>query len=151
MYLMRIAKLTPLLLCLVPAVIAAGCSEGTTASPTAPDGTPLVFAGTVGFEGTSAHDIVLPNDSLLSITLVEVNILLWDVTRASTANLVFGLGLGQRDEAGECALSSNVLMTRNQLRIYRLSKNAYCLTVFDAGSFPEDALVGYRLQVEITS
>ncbi len=148
---MRIAKLIPLLVCLVPAVIVAGCSEGSTTSPTAPDGTPLVFAGTVGFGGTSAHDLVLQSDSLLSITLVEVNILLWDITRAPTSNLVFGLGLGQRNDEGECALSSNVLLARNQLRIYRLSKNAYCLTVFDAGSFPEDALVGYRLRVELTS
>lgn len=152
---MRIArlspKLAPSLICLLPALIVAGCSESTTTSPTAPDGTPIVFAGTVGHQGSSAHDIVLTDDSLLSITLAEVTILLFDITRASPANLVFGLGLGQRGDDGDCDLSSNVLVTQGQLRIYRLSKNAYCITVFDAGAFPEDALLGYRLKVEITA
>lgn len=148
---MRIAKLALLPLLLAPVLFAAGCSETSTTSPTAPDGTPLVFAGTVTHRGTSAHDLALANDSLLSITLVEVKVLLWDVTRAPLSSLVLGLGLGQRDEQGKCALSSNVLINKDQLRIYRLSKDAYCITIFDAGAFPEDAVLSYRLQVEITS
>lgn len=126
------------------------CSGKTTSTPTAPDGGPLEFAGTVGHMGSSAHDLVLPDDSLLSVTLEELNVLLFDTTQGSLSNLGLGLGVGQRLE-GECVLSANFIVREGQLTIFRLSKDAYCLTIFDPGAFPEDALLGYRLKVEITN
>jgi hypothetical protein len=126
------------------------CSGKTTTTPTAPDGQPIQFAGTVGFKGTSIHDLVLPDDSLLSVTLTELQVLLFDSTQGPPGNITIGLGIGQREE-GECKLTANFIVSEGQLTIFRLSKNAYCLTIFDPGFFPEDSVFGYRLEVEITN
>lgn len=131
-------------------LVVASCSGKTTSTPTAPDGQPVEFAGTVRSMGTSVHDLVLPDDSLLSVTLADLSILLFDTTQLSPDNIRLGLGLGQRRD-GECELTANFLVAEGQLTILRLSKNAYCLSIFDPGSLPEDALLGYRLTVEITS
>ena len=131
-------------------LVALSCSGKTVSTPTAPDGGPLEFAGTVGHMGSSAHDLVLSDDSLLSVTLEDLNILLFDTAQGSADSISLGLGLGQRLD-GECALSANFLVLEGQLTIFRLSKAAYCLSIFDPGSLPEDSVLGYRLKVEVTS
>lgn len=130
---------------------AVSCSESTTSSPTAPDGAPLEFTGTVGFMGSSIHDLVLVEDSLLSVTLEDLRILLFDVTQGSPTNLAIGLGLGQRDDQDGCQLTANFIVTEGQITVFRVSRDAYCLTIFDQGALPEDALLGYRLKVELTN
>ncbi len=148
---MGILRSTALPLLLVAAVFGAACSGGSSSTPTQPDGAPLEFAGTITSAGVSAHDIVLPDDSLLEVTLAELNLLLFDTSQADPNNFGIGLGLGQRDDDGECDLTSNFVVTEGQLTIYRLSANSYCLTLFDPGFFPEDAVIGYRLTLELTS
>ena len=144
-------KLKHLLLCLLPALIAVGCSDGSTSTTTAPDGTPLVFSGTVGFQGDSFHNFLMFDDGLLSITLTELRFLLLDTTQASPTSVALGFGLGRRDDAGECILTTNVLINKNEIKVYRLSKDTYCLSIFDVGTFPEDALIGYELQAMVTT
>lgn len=133
-------------------LVAAGCSESSTTTPTAPDGSPLEFVGTVTHMGRSSHDIVLDDDSLLSITLADLDVLLFDITQGgSIANISVGLGLGQRTEEDECGLTANFVVREGQLSIFRLSRGAYCLTMFDPGFLPEDAIISYRLTLEITN
>lgn len=147
---MRSARIPLLRLCLTTVLLAVGCS-GTTTTTTAPDGTPLVFSGTVTFQGRSSHDFDLEDDALLSITLAEIKVLLFDQSQASPNNLTLGFGLGQRDAGGgECRLTTNVLINEGQLQVYRLSQDTYCLSMFDAGALPEDAVIGYELRGEIT-
>ncbi len=148
---MRDAKFSILLLCLVTALAAIGCSDSSS-SPTSPDGGPLVFSGTVEHQGDSIHDLDMIDDGLLTVTLTQVRVLLFDTTQGgSPANLVLGFGLGQRRQDGECLLTTNLLLQRNEVRVYRLSKDLYCLSIFDAGALPEDALISYTLLATITN
>lgn len=146
---MRLVKPNALLLCLVPALFAAGCDSSS--SPTTPDGGPLVFSGTVTFQGTSTHNLDMFDDGLLTVTLIGLDILLFDTSQGSPSNLVVGFGLGQRDEEGECELTTNILIAENEVRVYRLSRDIYCVSIFDAGAFPEDALLRYQLQAVIST
>lgn len=143
-------KLNHLLLCLLPALIAVGCSDSTTTS-TAPDGTPLVFSGTVTYQGDSIHDFEMFDDGLLSVTLTDLKLLLFDRNQSSPTNVAVGFGLGRRNDAGECVLTTNLLINKNEIRVYRLSKDNYCLSIFDVGAFPEDAIIGYEVQAMVTT
>lgn len=143
-------KLKTFLLCLVTVLAYAGCSD-TETTPTAPDGSPLVYSGTVSHQGNSAHDLDMFDDGLLTVTLVDLDILLFDTTRGNPNNVVLGFGLGQRNDLGNCILTTNLLLARNEVRVYRLSKDNYCMSLFDPGALPEDALVGYVLQATITT
>lgn len=136
-------------LVLATALAVAACS-GSSSSPTAPDG-PLVFAGTVAFEGDSIHDLDMFDDGLLTVTLVRIDILLFDTTQGQPSNVVLGFGLGQRDEEGECTLSTNILMREGETRVYRLSRDLYCVSLFDPGALPEDALLRYQLEAVIST
>ena len=143
------SALLPLLTLFLATLFVGACSDNETIT-TAPDGSPLVFTGTIPFQGNSTHDFTLVEDALLSITLAEIRILLFDRTQASPDNLTLGFGIGQRDDEGECRLTTNVLINEGQVQVYRLARDTYCLSMFDAGALPEDAVVGYELQGQIS-
>jgi hypothetical protein len=140
--------MTRLALCLCPLLLwAAACSEG--ASPTFPDG-PAVIEGTVEHQGRSEHDFEMDNDGLFEVRLADVRLLLVDITQTPASGLTFGFGLGQRNDLGNCTLTTNFVLLEGERATYRLSNGSYCLTVFDPGVFPENALLGYRLEIQIS-
>jgi len=134
-------------LLLLPLLLTVACSNGST--PTTPDG-PMILQGTVEFQGSSEHDVNMPDNGLFVLRLAEVRILLADITQVPAANLTFGFGLGQRDEAGACILTTNFLLLEGDRSTYRLDDGPYCLTVFDPGLFPENAILAYTLELEIS-
>lgn len=134
-------------LLLVPLLWMVACSNGST--PTTPDG-PMILQGTVEFQGSSEHEVEMPGNGLFVLRLAEVRILLADISQVAAANLTFGFGLGQRDEAGACILTTNFLLLEGDMTTYRLDDGPYCLTVFDPGLFPENALLAYTLELEIS-
>lgn len=142
---LTISNAVPLILAAALTVL--GCSGS---SPTSPDG-PLIFTGTVSFDGDSFHDLEMFDDGLLTVTLLDLRVLIFDISQGSPANLVLGFGLGQRDEEGECNLTTNILLAEGQARVYRLSRDSYCINIFDPGALPEDALIGYDLEAAISS
>lgn len=140
-------NLARIVLCCLPLIWAAACSSST--SPTTPDG-PMILQGTVEAQSSSEHDFEMPNDGLFDVRLADVRLLLVDITQVSPDDLVFGFGLGQRNDEGGCALTTNFVLLEGEKAIYRLESGDYCLTIFDPGVFPENALLGYTLEVEIS-
>jgi hypothetical protein len=134
------------LVCL-PLVASLGCDSGSS-SPVNPDD-PIILSGTVETGGRSEHEITMPADGLLRLTLADVRAILIDITQFPPDSVNVGLGLGGRNELGACILTTNFVINEGDQNVYRLSADDYCIAVFDPGFLPEDAVMGYTLELEI--
>lgn len=132
---------------MVAAFLALGCSDSS--SPTTPGG-PIIFSGTLNAQSNSSHDFEMSSDGLVRVRLTDLRLLLFDRIQADPNNLLVGFGIGQRDDAGECVLTSNFAATEGDLNVFRLSKGSYCMSMFDAGGLPEDAVLGYTIEAEFS-
>ena len=146
----RTKNLKVLLTTAMVALLPVACSDSSSNdSPTAPN-EPLFFSGTVGDDIEGDHDFTMPDDGLVSVIVTDLDIVLFDTSLLSPDSILVGLGLGQRDEEGECDLTSNFAVAEDQVTVFRLSADNYCLTMFDSGSFPEDSILNYAIEATFT-
>jgi hypothetical protein len=142
----RTARVPIFLLTVAIGLSAVGCND----SPTEPRDPPLVFSGSLTYQGRSSHVFEPSKEGTVTITLVDLTATLVDVSAfydPSTA--VVGLGVGRPDADGVCAISGQTSLGEGDRQLYGLNARRYCATVFDPGNFPQDSTFAYQLRIEL--
>jgi hypothetical protein len=134
------------LLALVPLLLF-GCDGGTSSRGRGP----LVFTGTLVTKGRSSHVFELTKAGTVTVTLVDLNAALVDVTSLFNPSTAFvGLGIGRPSGSGSgCTITGQTSLAKGQRQLYGLQEVTYCATLFDSGTFPPDATFRYTLQIEL--
>jgi hypothetical protein len=124
------------------ALLLGACSNG----PTGPDGEPLVFQGTVVYQGSTSHSLAVTDYGGVRFELENVTPRLIDVTNGLTGtNVGIGFALGQPDSES-CVTTYQVTLYEGDVLSFSLGDGNYCVLMFDSG-LPVDAVVDYTLVV----
>ena len=132
-------------LLLLALLVLPACSE----SPTDPD-TTLRFTGTLQKGTRDEHPLPLDHGGNLTLTLEDHTFPLLDVSAVDPSLLAVVVGIGRRDAAGVCGVSSNVVMREGSVNSFGLRAGEYCLVVLDSGFLPEESIAVYSLRAEFT-
>ena len=115
-------------------------------SSSSPVSEPILFSGTVTYQGTQWHSLPLTRSGIVEINVLSLQPQLIDVTNVIELNLFLGLGIGQ-PVGGLCPPTTRTTIREGDSVVYGLGVKEYCISVFDTGALPEDATIRYTLEI----
>ena len=117
-------------------------------SSTDPGDLTLLFEGVVEFQGEEFHVFETAEQGTVRINLDDLSPLLLDVTFTNPDALVVTVGVGFVNE-GACQETTNFTLREFDELLFGLAPDEYCVSIADAGVFPEDAQIRYVLSVQL--
>ncbi len=117
-------------------------------SSTDPGDLTLIFEGVVEFQSEEFHVFETAEQGTVRVNLDDLSPLLLDVTFTDPDALFVTVGVGFVNE-GECQETTNFNLREFDELLFGLAPDEYCVSIADAGAFPEDAQVRYVLSVQV--
>ena len=130
-----------LTLVLAAALAVAGCGDS---SPVTPGKEPLIFSGQLASRTSESHTLTLERTGTISIELTELRAIFVHVQDLE-AVLAIGVGIGLFDDEAVCIPSIRPTFTQGGTRSVLITEDVNCVSVFDNGTLPPDALVAYEV------
>ncbi|MEM9407142.1 MAG: hypothetical protein AAGA81_13975 [Acidobacteriota bacterium] len=138
-----------LLALLLPVLVLAACDDDD--DPIVDDGpteelptVTVTVTGSFGQNATSTHDFTAIASGFARMTVTELG---------PVETVTIGLGLGQRDDEGNCVLLASdrsVTILDSFLSQGTVAESAYCVSVFDVGNLFPGNVVEYTMTIEHT-
>jgi hypothetical protein len=106
----------------------------------------IFFSGTVAYQGNEWHSLPLTESGIVEINVRTLEPQLIDITNVINLDLFLGLGIGQ--PSGDlCVPTARTTVRAGDSVVYGLAVKEYCISVFDTGALPEDAVIRYTLEI----
>ncbi len=119
----------------------AGCGDS---SPVTPDKEPLIFSGQLASLTSESHTLRLERTGTVSIELTELRAIFVHVQDLETV-LAIGVGVGLFNDEEVCIPTIRPTFTKGFSRSLLITADLNCVSVFDNGTLPQEALVAYEV------
>ena len=117
-------------------------------SPTSP-GETVFLEGDLVTLGSNSHVVAIPSPGVITITVLDLKKLIWDVTSGDVDPSI-RLGIG-RVRADDCEVTGQLSVSEGDVYLWSLNEGSHCFVISDPGSMPTDGVLSYSIRLDLPS